>query len=146
MRKHTSRSAEAADHVLGEAIRRRREALRMTQQQLAEACSVSYQQMQKYESGLNRISFSRLVKIGRALGSTVAELTSVLDQETSSAYIEHERFRDLPDAEALLRRYAQLTPVGRAALLQLLGSAAAPAADGHPRARPPVRAIEALVD
>ena len=145
MRKYTSRSTEAPDHVLGEAIRRRREALRMTQQQLAEACMVSYQQMQKYESGLNRISFSRLVKISRALATTVADLTSVLDQDASSAYIEHERFRDLPDAETLLRRYAQLSPVGRAALLQLLDAAATPSA--RPRSQPRLaRGAETLVD
>ena len=127
MNPQTRRSAGGADRALGEAIRARREALGVTQQQLAEAAEVSYQQLQKYESGFNRVSFSRLVKISRALSSSVADLTSVLDGNGAApAVIEHERFRELPDAEKLLRFYAALPVAGRAALLQLLSSALAP--------------------
>lgn len=44
-----------------------RRELGMTQHQLADACGVRFQQIQKYESGANRIAASRLWKIARAM-------------------------------------------------------------------------------
>ena len=54
------------DRRIGERIRLRRTELGMTQHQLAAALGVSYQQIQKYENGANRISAARLWQIGRA--------------------------------------------------------------------------------
>nr|QQZ51027.1 helix-turn-helix transcriptional regulator [Phenylobacterium glaciei] len=51
----------------------------MSQEALAEQCGVSFQQIQKYENGANRISFSRLVQIARALRCRVVDLMDVLD-------------------------------------------------------------------
>jgi transcriptional regulator with XRE-family HTH domain len=55
------------DRRIGERIRLRRTELGMTQHQLAAALGVSYQQIQKYENGANRISAARLWQIGRRL-------------------------------------------------------------------------------
>jgi transcriptional regulator with XRE-family HTH domain len=44
----------------------------MTQQQLAEKVGIKFQQIQKYETGMNRISASRLWDIARALNVPVA--------------------------------------------------------------------------
>ncbi len=44
----------------------------MTQQQLAEAVGIKFQQIQKYETGMNRVSASRLWDIARALEAPVA--------------------------------------------------------------------------
>ena len=44
----------------------------MTQQQLADAVGIRFQQIQKYESGANRISAARLWSIAQALGAPVA--------------------------------------------------------------------------
>ena len=54
---------DGIDVHLGRRLRRRRRILGLTQQQLAGACGVRFQQIQKYENGANRISFSRLVQI-----------------------------------------------------------------------------------
>ncbi|EJF76638.1 hypothetical protein MCO_01573, partial [Bartonella sp. DB5-6] len=43
------------DIFVGKRIRFRRKMLKMSQKQLAHALSVSYQQIQKYETGLNRV-------------------------------------------------------------------------------------------
>jgi len=48
------------DVHLGKRLRRRRRLLGLTQQQLAGACGVRFQQIQKYECGANRISAARL--------------------------------------------------------------------------------------
>lgn len=57
----------AADTEIGARIRRRRRGLGLTQQDLAGATGVSYQQIQKYERGTNRVSASRLFLISKAL-------------------------------------------------------------------------------
>ena len=62
----TSRSRRVDQHV-GERIRLRRTELGLTQEQLANALDVSYQQIQKYETGANRISAGRIFEIARKL-------------------------------------------------------------------------------
>lgn len=52
-------------------LRRRRRLLGMTQMELAALCGVRFQQIQKYESGLNRISAVRLWRLARGLGVDV---------------------------------------------------------------------------
>ncbi len=55
------------DLHLGKRLRSRRRILGLTQQQLAGACGVRFQQIQKYECGANRISAARLWRISEAL-------------------------------------------------------------------------------
>jgi transcriptional regulator with XRE-family HTH domain len=55
------------DVAIGERIRMRRKATRMSQGALARAIGVTFQQVQKYERGVNRISFSRLMDVTRVL-------------------------------------------------------------------------------
>ena len=55
------------DLHLGKRLRRRRRLLGLTQQQLADAVGVRFQQIQKYECGANRISAARLWKLAEAL-------------------------------------------------------------------------------
>ena len=62
------------DREVGQHIRRRRVALGLTQQALAGRVDVTYQQLHKYERGINRIAIGRLVKIAAALGTTVEML------------------------------------------------------------------------
>lgn len=57
----------ALDEQIGARIRGRREALGMTQSQLGAALGLSFQQLQKYESGANRVSTSRLLTIAEVL-------------------------------------------------------------------------------
>ncbi len=59
--------SDEIDLHLGKRMRRRRRLLGLTQQQLADACGVRFQQIQKYECGANRVSAARLWKIAGAL-------------------------------------------------------------------------------
>jgi transcriptional regulator with XRE-family HTH domain len=61
------RRAEAGDAVVGANIRVHRLARRMSQSALAGALGLSFQQLQKYESGANRVGAARLVRIAAAL-------------------------------------------------------------------------------
>lgn len=59
------------DVHVGKRIRHRRWMVGMTQQQLGEAVGIKFQQIQKYETGMNRVSASRLWDIADALDVSV---------------------------------------------------------------------------
>ncbi len=63
----TPRLAKRVDEYVGERIRQRRTLLGLTQEQLATALEISYQQVQKYETGANRVSAGRLYEIAKHL-------------------------------------------------------------------------------
>jgi transcriptional regulator with XRE-family HTH domain len=67
------RAAGTIDKRLGDLVRKRRLELGMSQERLAELLGVTFQQVQKYEKGLNRIAASRLHHIAQALDMPVAQ-------------------------------------------------------------------------
>ena len=67
-------AVDPVDIAIGGRIRTRREELRITQAQLAAGAGVTFQQIQKYERGANRVSGSMLVAIAAALDTSVGWL------------------------------------------------------------------------
>ncbi|MGB0750060.1 MAG: helix-turn-helix domain-containing protein [Magnetospiraceae bacterium] len=61
-------SPDPIDKYVGSRVRGRRLGLRMSQTKLGEAIGVTFQQVQKYENGTNRIGASNLFKIAKTLG------------------------------------------------------------------------------
>jgi transcriptional regulator with XRE-family HTH domain len=61
------RSVGKADKDMGQRIRLRRVELKRTQRELAEVLGVTFQQLQKYEKGLNRVGAARLERIAAFL-------------------------------------------------------------------------------
>jgi transcriptional regulator with XRE-family HTH domain len=57
--------ATRVDEYVGERIRARRTELGLTQEELANSLKISYQQVQKYETGANRVSAGRLFEIAQ---------------------------------------------------------------------------------
>ncbi|MEO0751532.1 MAG: helix-turn-helix transcriptional regulator [Pseudomonadota bacterium] len=72
------------DVHVGKRIRHRRWLAGMTQQQLAESVGIKFQQIQKYETGANRVSASRLWDIADALEVNVSFFFEGLDQEAEA--------------------------------------------------------------
>jgi transcriptional regulator with XRE-family HTH domain len=66
------RAANAVDRRLGQRVRTRRLEIGMSQERLAEVLGVTFQQVQKYEKGVNRIAASRLFDISSALDMSIA--------------------------------------------------------------------------
>lgn len=66
------RSANAVDRKIGQRVRSRRLEIGMSQEGLAELLGVTFQQVQKYEKGVNRIAASRLFDIAAALDMPVS--------------------------------------------------------------------------
>ncbi|MEM9241542.1 MAG: helix-turn-helix transcriptional regulator [Pseudomonadota bacterium] len=73
--------AHHVDVHVGKRIRHRRWLAGMTQQNLAESVGIKFQQIQKYETGANRVSASRLWDIADALDVNVGFFFEGLDQE-----------------------------------------------------------------
>ena len=68
----TKGSADPLDKYVGTRIRARRLGVSWSQTKLGEAVGVTFQQVQKYENGANRIGASNLFKASKALGVDVA--------------------------------------------------------------------------
>ncbi|MEM7642469.1 MAG: helix-turn-helix transcriptional regulator [Pseudomonadota bacterium] len=73
------------DIHVGKRIRHRRWMVGMTQQQLAEAVGIKFQQIQKYETGMNRVSASRLWEISEVLAVPISHFFEGLKDGESSA-------------------------------------------------------------
>jgi transcriptional regulator with XRE-family HTH domain len=73
------------DKSVGRNIRYYRNMRKLSQQQVAAGCGVKFQQLQKYESGANRVSASKLVLIARALNVPVADLFSGVETISAAA-------------------------------------------------------------
>lgn len=89
------RAANAIDRKLGQRVRTRRLEIGMSQERLAELLGVTFQQVQKYEKGINRIAASRLFDISAALDMPVSRFFEGLTArsaagvaEASTAYID----------------------------------------------------------
>ena len=63
--------AQPVDEHVGKRLRQRRWLVGMTQQQLAEHVGIKFQQIQKYETGANRVSASRLWDIASTLDVSI---------------------------------------------------------------------------
>src|SRR5512144_3188783 len=73
MRKPVSEEGpDPIDRHVGTRIRGRRVGLRISQTKLGHSIGVTFQQIQKYESGTNRVGASNLFKIAEALGVEVS--------------------------------------------------------------------------
>src|ERR1700704_5770468 len=70
--KSTTKSTNSHDIEVGQRIRARRMAQGMSQTELGEMLGVTFQQVQKYEKGINRVGAGRLVRVGEALDVPVS--------------------------------------------------------------------------
>ncbi len=73
------------DVHVGARLRRRRTLLRMSQTKLGEPIGVSFQQMQKYENGMNRISASRLFVLSRVFDVPVEYFFDDMPREVAAS-------------------------------------------------------------
>lgn len=73
-----------ADKIAGKIVRRLRKGAGLSQEVLAERVGTSYQQIQKYETGQNRISISRLLEIAKALETEGYILVKLIEFELAA--------------------------------------------------------------
>lgn len=82
------RAANAVDKKIGQRVRSRRLEIGMSQERLAELLGVTFQQVQKYEKGVNRIAASRLYDIASSLEMPAAKFFEGLTSGRASGVAE----------------------------------------------------------
>ena len=114
--------AHPVDVHVGKRIRHRRWLVGMTQQQLAEKVGIKFQQIQKYETGANRVSASRLWDISETLDVPVSFFFEGLDAsetpETMSEALPADLMGD-KEAMELIRSYYSIPENQRRRLFDL---------------------------
>lgn len=97
--KINARATSKEDTALGLKIRTRRTLAGMSQADLGAALNVSFQQIQKYEKGVNRVTYVNLQRIANALGENISYFTGL--KHDAMSVVANEL------AEALSQKYAQ---------------------------------------
>ena len=82
------KSPNDADRHIGSQIRARRIAIGMSQEKLGDLLGLTFQQVQKYEKGMNRVGASRLLEIATILQVPVTYFYEGLSPEKSKASLE----------------------------------------------------------
>ena len=111
------------DVEVGGRIRTRRLLLGMNQQALADALDLTFQQVQKYEHGANRVSASRLTAMAKILAVPISYFFDDLQSDGADLSVEDKRWREQlqrPETIELIRLYyAILNPEIRRHFLEM---------------------------
>ena len=103
---------DPVDVHVGTRIRTRRLLLGMNQETLANALGLTFQQVQKYEGGANRVSASRLAQVAEILGVPVMYFFNGLETAGDAATTDATNIREIlqrPEAIELIRWYYAIT-------------------------------------
>jgi len=119
------------DAEIGRRLRQARLAENLTQDGLAQKLGISFQQVQKYENGSNRISTSRLWHISNALGIPVTYFFEQLAQTDISPGAKFDEENTLPDRTLRTARKLNALPDGivKDQIFALISSVTKDAAD-----------------
>jgi transcriptional regulator with XRE-family HTH domain len=115
------RGGDPRDAEIGQRVRALRLQRGLSQTELGQLISVTFQQVQKYEKGANRISAGRLQRIAEVLGVPVAYFFAVpTDEEATNGAADEGGFLQIEGALRLARAYARIKEPGiRLQLLRL---------------------------
>jgi transcriptional regulator with XRE-family HTH domain len=123
------------DVHVGSRVRTRRLLLGMNQTKLGDALGLTFQQVQKYEIGANRISASRLAAVAEILGVPISYFFAELETPASRLTPAERRFRELqnqPETIELVRHfYAIADDNVRSLFLAMVKAIAASATSGR---------------
>jgi transcriptional regulator with XRE-family HTH domain len=103
--KQNQRSAGKPDVELGKRIRLRRVEQHISQTELGDQLGVSFQQVQKYEKGVNRVGAARLQQIATALD---VPITFFYSGDSKAREVESLLFIDSSFSLRLLRAYSKM--------------------------------------
>jgi transcriptional regulator with XRE-family HTH domain len=104
----TAKRIEPTDVLVGQRVRAYRLSLGMSQTTLGEKVGVTFQQIQKYERGTNRLGSSRLKKVADVLGVGIAVLFGEPESDHSGLDLLTE-MASLPHTTRLLKAFAEIS-------------------------------------
>ncbi|WP_375681371.1 helix-turn-helix domain-containing protein [Bartonella sp. AP60NXGY] len=110
------------DILIGKRIRHRRISIGLSQKELGSHLGVSFQQIQKYEKGLNRVSVGCLLKIAQKLEVPVNFFyADIATKENLSTHASHYDQKTYSEKEhSLLKNFRELQPKKQKAILWLI--------------------------
>jgi transcriptional regulator with XRE-family HTH domain len=108
------RAADDIDRYVGMRLMQRREDIGMGQQRLADHIGISFQQIQKYERGANRISASRLHSLAKVLSVSPAYFFEGTESDAAGETARTAGDELAPSAMTLLGRNKEALPLLRA--------------------------------
>ena len=112
--------AHLVDIHVGKRIRQRRWQMGMSQENLAVTTGVKFQQIQKYETGANRVSASRMWEIAGALDVTISYFYEGLDEQSlKGSKNEMADFMTSKEAAELIHAYYSIPEEHRKKLFDL---------------------------
>ena len=111
--------AHTVDVHVGQRVRQRRWMLGMTQQQLGDEVGIKFQQIQKYETGANRVSASRMWDIATALEGPVAFFFEGLEGQADNSGDARGDVLTDKEANELVRAYYSIPETQRRRLFDL---------------------------
>jgi transcriptional regulator with XRE-family HTH domain len=96
-----SKLPSGIDRVVGQRIRWRRRELKLTQERLGELLELTFQQVQKYEKGVNRVSAGRLYEIAGVLGVPISYFFEGAEEFLDAENAEFAEDEDEPHAPVM---------------------------------------------
>jgi transcriptional regulator with XRE-family HTH domain len=114
-----SKMKHPVDSHVGKRIRHRRWMVGVTQQQLADKVGIKFQQIQKYETGMNRVSASRLWDIAEVLAVPVSFFFEGLDDDREAPQTMDGDMLADKEALELVRSYYAIPEAQRRRLFDL---------------------------
>ncbi|PLW77933.1 helix-turn-helix domain-containing protein [Cohaesibacter celericrescens] len=114
----TPKSSNENDIYVGSRVRIARQLSNISQEKLGDQLGISFQQIQKYEKGSNRISASKLIDISRTLNVPVAWFFKGIEQG-ERVDIEPEQFFQSKDGLRLLRIFTRATSSQQKLIIEL---------------------------
>lgn len=96
-----SKLPSGIDRVVGQRIRWRRRELKLTQERLGELLELTFQQVQKYEKGVNRVSAGRLYEIAGVLGVPISYFFEGAEEFLEAEQSEFAEDEDEPHAPVM---------------------------------------------
>lgn len=125
--KKNPREANQIDEHVGSRVRLRRQLLKMSQERLGDDLGVTFQQVQKYERGSNRIGASRLWALSHVLDVPVTFFFEGLTSSANPGVAENDQspivydFIQSPDGVSLAQAFSRITdPKVRRRILDLV--------------------------
>ena len=126
------KSTGSIDKEVGSRVRMRRMSIGMSQEKLGDMLGLTFQQVQKYEKGMNRISVARLIEITKILGVDVhffldgvtsTKSASGFAEDTPPTYVAD--MMSTPEGLQLVRNFTGIkNPKVRKSIVQLVASLA----------------------
>ena len=131
-----ARRATDVDEYVGRRIHQRRVELGLSQTKLADALGITFQQIQKYEKGINRVSAGRLYAVAQHLGVTLDYFVEGVGLPAAPRPISELLFKNDKQVIGLVKSFIQISDADTRSAVTSLVNSIAKAEAAKPRKKP----------